>query len=347
MARTRSIKPSFFTNEELSRLSPLARLLFIGLWTQADREGRLEDRPRRLKAMVLPYDRCSIEAQLSALCAGGFIVRYSTEIGRIIQIVNFTRHQQPHHKETASVLPSYVECAPEAGAHSKGTEVMLDSSMKQASVMHDPSTADASGEHVHASRNDGSSKSPVDSPEPLASSLELEPSSPPFIPPWDDGQSSAPDGAPTKTAGAEVKSLTTTGGAEPDEKPARRKKPRTSAPDITPTPEMYAWALENVGFDERKVNLETLKMLDHHRAAGNLMADWRAAWQKWMRNAVEFGRGRQSTAGGHSQKVNPAQAANDAKAKRHITWERAEVKKLEEAGKTSSEAWDIVRGVTA
>ena len=53
MARTRSIKPSFFDNEILGDLPPLTRLLFIGLWGIADREGRLEDRPKRIKKELL------------------------------------------------------------------------------------------------------------------------------------------------------------------------------------------------------------------------------------------------------------------------------------------------------
>lgn len=60
MARTRSIKPSFFDNELLGGLSPLTRLLFIGLWGQADRAGRLEDRPLRLKKNILGYDDVTV-----------------------------------------------------------------------------------------------------------------------------------------------------------------------------------------------------------------------------------------------------------------------------------------------
>ena len=40
MARIRSIKPEFWDNQYLKQLSSLARLTFIGLWSQADDEGR-------------------------------------------------------------------------------------------------------------------------------------------------------------------------------------------------------------------------------------------------------------------------------------------------------------------
>ena len=55
MARTRNIKPAFFDNDILGGLDPLTRLLFIGLWCIADREGRLEDRPLRIKKTLLGY----------------------------------------------------------------------------------------------------------------------------------------------------------------------------------------------------------------------------------------------------------------------------------------------------
>ena len=41
MARIRTIKPEFFTSDDICALSPLARLLYVGLWCEADREGRL------------------------------------------------------------------------------------------------------------------------------------------------------------------------------------------------------------------------------------------------------------------------------------------------------------------
>jgi hypothetical protein len=108
MARTRNIKPGFFENEALAECDPLARLLFAGLWTRADREGRLEDRPRRIKAAILPYDDCDIELLLGQLADRQFIIRYMVMGRRCIQIANWERHQQPHVKETASTIPAPV-----------------------------------------------------------------------------------------------------------------------------------------------------------------------------------------------------------------------------------------------
>lgn len=105
MSRIRTIKPEFFLDDELADLPALTRLLFIGLWTEADREGRLEDRPRRLKAALLPYDDCNVDEMLDALARGGFIVRYEVEGVRYIAIRTFSVHQRPHAREVESSIP--------------------------------------------------------------------------------------------------------------------------------------------------------------------------------------------------------------------------------------------------
>lgn len=105
MARARTLKPGFFANERLAECEPLARILYQGLWCHADREGRLEDRPKRLKAEILPYDECDLGLLFEQLETQGFIVRYRIEENNYIQVVNFTKHQNPHPKETASSIP--------------------------------------------------------------------------------------------------------------------------------------------------------------------------------------------------------------------------------------------------
>lgn len=106
MARSRNIKPGFFQNDFLAEVEPLGRLLFAGLWCVADRSGRLEDRPKRIKAAVLPYDDCDVDVLLNELAARGFIVRYQMNSRRYIQVLNFNKHQAPHCKEPESTIPA-------------------------------------------------------------------------------------------------------------------------------------------------------------------------------------------------------------------------------------------------
>lgn len=105
MARARNIKPGFFTNEVLVDLPAFDRLLFIGLWCLADREGRLEDRVKRIKMELFPCDNYDIEAGLSNLAQTGFITRYTSEGFTVIEVNNFTKHQNPHGSEKDSELP--------------------------------------------------------------------------------------------------------------------------------------------------------------------------------------------------------------------------------------------------
>ncbi|WP_205629939.1 hypothetical protein [Dechloromonas denitrificans] len=93
-------------NEDLAELPPVARLLFVYLWMLADREGRLEDRPKRIAGRALPYDReVDVDDLLNQLVGAGFITRYTVGEMALIQIINFAKHQSPHVRETASELP--------------------------------------------------------------------------------------------------------------------------------------------------------------------------------------------------------------------------------------------------
>jgi hypothetical protein len=106
MARSRNIKPGFFLNDLLAEIDPLGRLLFAGLWTIADREGRIEDRSKRIKAEILPYDNCNVIELLDELNQRKFIMRYQVDGEKYIQIINWDKHQNPHVKEKSSTIPA-------------------------------------------------------------------------------------------------------------------------------------------------------------------------------------------------------------------------------------------------
>lgn len=105
MARARNIKPGFFRNADLVELPFEARLLFIGLWTIADRSGRMEDRPKQIKMELFPADSVDVDALLDELAAIGVVARYSHDGKRYLQVVNFSKHQNPHKDEKASTIP--------------------------------------------------------------------------------------------------------------------------------------------------------------------------------------------------------------------------------------------------
>lgn len=111
MARARNIKPSFFDNDELAENDPLGRILFIGLWTLCDFRGNLEWRSKRIQKQILAYDKCDIEKLAINLDKSGFIRFYSDQEKLYVNIVNFTKHQNPHKNERdkGSEIPEYSD----------------------------------------------------------------------------------------------------------------------------------------------------------------------------------------------------------------------------------------------
>lgn len=112
MPRARNIKPGFFKNEELAQCEPQGRLLFVALWCEADRDGRLLDRPLRLKAEYFPYDSCNVDALLAQLAGFGLIERYEANGCKYIAIPKFRKHQNPHRDEPSKNYPSPGNIAP-------------------------------------------------------------------------------------------------------------------------------------------------------------------------------------------------------------------------------------------
>lgn len=107
--RARNIKPGFFKNEALADIAPLGRILFAGLWCMADRSGRLEDRPKRIKVELLPYDNCNVNSLLDDLTSKGFINRYSVNGSKYIEIPKFSNHQNCHVREPDSIIPAQCQ----------------------------------------------------------------------------------------------------------------------------------------------------------------------------------------------------------------------------------------------
>lgn len=93
MARIRTVKPEFFTSGSVTAVSPLARLLFIGLWCEADREGRFQWSPRSLKLRYLPADDCDGHALLDELAREGLITYRDTEGDQCGWVVDFDQWQ--------------------------------------------------------------------------------------------------------------------------------------------------------------------------------------------------------------------------------------------------------------
>ena len=102
MARIRTIKPEFFTSEDIVALSPHARLLYIALWCEADKEGRMTWKPNTFKLRYLPGDAVDIQVLATELVQSGLVVLYGD--GYAV-IPKFRLHQHINPRESDSQLP--------------------------------------------------------------------------------------------------------------------------------------------------------------------------------------------------------------------------------------------------
>lgn len=244
MARARNIKPSFFTNEQLSDNCPLGRLLFIGLWTISDYKGDLEWKEKTLKIQLLPWDDCSIKELAINLDKSGLVRFYSDGIKVYLNIPNFEKHQNPHknEKEKGSDIPSYTD----------SMRQLID--LKGLTI-----NRDKSGFIQECSHSD------------RADSLLLNPESPILNP---DITPSAPSATPKKK--------TKSGSRLPD--------------DWRPTQEhVDAAMMLNPGYSREWFSATAHKFRDYWVAKTGkdaTKADWLATWRNWVRNDLEFNRGK-------------------------------------------------------
>lgn len=104
MARIRTVKPEFFTSEDVVELSAMARLLYIALWCEADKEGRLAWKPKTLKMRYFPADDCDIDTMCNEIVERGLCVIYGDSLA---YIPTFKDHQHinPREKESAILPP--------------------------------------------------------------------------------------------------------------------------------------------------------------------------------------------------------------------------------------------------
>lgn len=108
MPRIRSVKPGFFTSEDVSVLPLRARLTWIGLWTHCDDQGRAKDNVKLIKAAVWPLDTVSltdIEEDLAELAEKGRIVRYTVDGHRYLSVTNWSDHQSPNRPSKSKYPP--------------------------------------------------------------------------------------------------------------------------------------------------------------------------------------------------------------------------------------------------
>ena len=97
MARIRTIKPEFWVDEKVGRLSLRARLLFIAMWNFADDMGTVRGSAPYLRSQAFPYDEVSlgeVSAALSEIIAQGLAGPFLDNGQSYLSIRHFQRHQK-------------------------------------------------------------------------------------------------------------------------------------------------------------------------------------------------------------------------------------------------------------
>ena len=132
MARIRSVHPSLFTDEAWVSCGPLARILYIGLWTDADDQGVFEWKPLQIKMRLLPGDNGDASEFLAELTAVGLIKPFEFDGKRYGAIANFRKFQRPQKPNAIHPLPDFIaeyvglsatDTAPVADQYDTGTVI--------------------------------------------------------------------------------------------------------------------------------------------------------------------------------------------------------------------------------
>jgi hypothetical protein len=116
MARIRTIKPEIWEDELFGTLSRDAQLVFIGLISQADDDGRQRGAAALLRSALWPYNPpeiSEVESWLAELIDSGMVIQYEVDRQTYLQINNWKKHQRVQ-KHTPSKLP------PPAGGNFSG-----------------------------------------------------------------------------------------------------------------------------------------------------------------------------------------------------------------------------------
>lgn len=115
MARKRMIDPSMWINEDFGTLSTLAKLVFIGLFSSADDEGKGKASPAYIKAVLFPYNDdlriADIEKALLEISTKMSVIFYSCDENKYYTLTSWNTFQKID-KPSESKIPNYDKTNP-------------------------------------------------------------------------------------------------------------------------------------------------------------------------------------------------------------------------------------------
>lgn len=112
MARKRMIDPNIWQSEDFGKLSNLAKIVFIGLFSLADDEGRGRANPVYLRTTLFPYNEgmrsADIEKTLYEISSNMSVVFYSYDGNSYYSLLSWDTFQKID-RATDSKLPAFDE----------------------------------------------------------------------------------------------------------------------------------------------------------------------------------------------------------------------------------------------
>lgn len=249
MARARNIKPGFFQNEELAEIPFEGRLLFIGLWTLCDAHGKMEWRPKKVKALLFPYDNVNVLVLAQELHRAGLVTLYTVDNIDYLKVVTFRKHQHPHvnEKPMGYPEPDQSNCLFDIGS--------------SASI-------------VQATDISDTAKVPI---RPLTDSLLLK------------TDYSLREGDDQKNEKVSQKIVEQNDQPKTKGKNhATAYRVQFGEGDVQCPADFANDASRLYGFEQQRIDACWQHFSDHHRAKASRFADWRAAFRTWCRNDVRF-----------------------------------------------------------
>lgn len=112
MARKRMIDPNIWQSEDFSKLSTLGKLVFIGMFSLADDEGKGRCNPVYLKSTLFPYEEdirsADIDKTLSEIGSNMSVILYSCDGSSYYWLYNWDNWQKID-KPSASKIPDFDE----------------------------------------------------------------------------------------------------------------------------------------------------------------------------------------------------------------------------------------------
>ncbi|WP_052476320.1 hypothetical protein [Cohnella kolymensis] len=121
MARRRMIDPNFWQSEDVSKLTVRQRLLLIGLFSNADDEGKLRGNPAFIRSIIFSYEDFTIQDitdDLNYIEKIGSIEQYIVDESRYIRLVNWFKFQRVD-KPQKSVIPNPIIDKRDSNSHSR------------------------------------------------------------------------------------------------------------------------------------------------------------------------------------------------------------------------------------